>query len=160
MQRASVFLSSILFYGLAFSIANAPVRAADWPKPITIPKSEAPAKIGAPNSGTLPSAINAPSSSIITPTISDTRQLLLPTLLYKMQSGELAPQQAWDDKLIDTDDLLWIFANKVDVWGGFYWDKNLPLRQELERLLAQNGGEKLQPMEKLPPSIRLWLADY
>jgi tetratricopeptide (TPR) repeat protein len=144
---------------------------ADFPKPIAPPKIEAPAKVGtgapsttagviAPQANDLPSVIVAPSTSGIASAIPETRRLYLTSLVAKMKEGALSPQKAWDEKLLDVDDLLWIHLNSIDPWGGFFWEKKLSLRRGLTKLLAENGGEKLQPMEKLPPFVRLWLADY
>lgn len=172
VKAAPLLLLTIYIVLVISALCCVPSRAADnWPKPITSSKSESPAKIGTssssvlspigvPNASTAPGTITTPLPSTITPTISESRQLLLPALLDRMQKGELMPQKAWDDKLMDIDDLLWIFTNKIDPWGGFYWEKNLSLRRALEKVLAENGGGKLAVPEKLPAVIRLWLADY
>ena len=137
-----------LFAALCFALP----LAADWPKPIVPPKSStAPAPIASPTTKTLPGAIEAPSNAGHT---------VAGLALDKMLAGELTPQKAWDDKTITTDDLLWIIQARIDAWGGFYWNKNAPLRRELVRLLMAHGAEKLAAPEKLSPTLRLWLADY
>jgi tetratricopeptide (TPR) repeat protein len=128
-------------------LITAPLHA-DFPKPITLPKTEVPAKIGS----TIPATI--------TSSISQTRQLALPGLVEQINNGALSPQQAWDDKLIDVNDLLWIFTSCIEPWGSFGGKKNVEVRRALVRLLIQHGGDKSAAPEKLPPVVRLWLADY
>jgi tetratricopeptide (TPR) repeat protein len=133
---------------LLFALWGALPLHADFPKPIAPPKSEVPAKIGTDT----PPLSSGP--------LSQTRHFALPALIERMNSNALSPQQAWDDKLINLDDLLWIFTSYIDPWGRFAGKKNEKVRRQLAGLLAEHGGEKLQPMEKLPPTVRLWLADY
>ena len=81
-------------------------------------------------------------------------------VLAKLRAHEMTAQDVWQSGVLNVDDLLYLIENKVDDWGGFYWDKDLKLRRELESLLAQSGGEKIKDSEKLSPKVRLWLSDY
>ena len=81
-------------------------------------------------------------------------------VLAKLRAHEMTPREAWQSGALTVDDLIYLLENKVDEWGGFYWEKDVELRRALESLLAQNGGEKIKDNEKLSPKVRVWLADY
>ena len=85
---------------------------------------------------------------------------IVDAMLAKMRARELTPQDAWQSGVLTVDDLLYLIENKVDTWGGFFWEKNDNLRRDLVQLLVQHGADKLNETDKLSPKIRLWLADY
>jgi tetratricopeptide (TPR) repeat protein len=142
---------------------------ADFPKPIAPPKSETLTPIGPPVSTPVIKPSSKPSASIeilnAAPTLSKTPVIPaahrhLPLLIEQMLANKITPQQAWDEKLITVDDLLWIFTSYIDEWGSFHWKFNADVRRRLVKLIVQYGGDKLQVPEKLSPTVRLWIADY
>ena len=81
-------------------------------------------------------------------------------VLAKLRAHEMTPQEAWQSGALNVDDLIYLLENNVDEWGGFYWEKDVELRRDLEGLLIEHGGEKLKDTAGLSPKVRLWLADY
>ncbi len=80
--------------------------------------------------------------------------------LKKLRAGDITPQQAWDNKALDVDDLIYFLEKGLDSWGGFFYKKDPELRRDLVALLVEHGGERLNKPEDLSPVVRLWLADY
>jgi tetratricopeptide (TPR) repeat protein len=138
-----------LMLSACFMACVAPAKA-DFPKPIAPPKSESIAPLGRP------SAVKLPAQTAIVEAV----HRHVPTLIEQMLQGKLTPQKAWDEKLLNVDDLLWIFTSHIDPWGSFNWKFNVQVRRGLAALLAQHGADKVAQAEKLPPNVRLWLTDY
>lgn len=162
------------------TLAVAPMQAkaqANWPKPIEPPKSGVlvpivpptgstpsppPSQVSplTPSVGTLPDRVGLPSEKSTTLTPVDSAYRHIPPLIQRMLDGKLTPQRAWDEKLISQNDLLWILTSYIDPWGSFGWKFNVKVRRGLAALLAEHGEGKSQIHENLPPTVRLWLADY
>lgn len=85
---------------------------------------------------------------------------IVDAVLAKLRAREMTPQAAWASGVLDVDDLLFILSNRIDQWGGFFYEKDDALRRAISQLLAEHGGEKLQDTSKLALPVRLWLADY
>ncbi len=154
LRRLAPALSGVLMSVLATS------ASADWPKPITAPKTTALSPIiSAPSSATLPIPIAAP-AILPNSAPADAHRAQLPGLIEQMTNGNLTPQQAWSYKLLNANDLLWIFSDYIGSWGNLGAVKNVPVRRALMELLVKHGSDTLESPEKLPPTVRLWLADY
>lgn len=162
---------NLVFVVLALVGASMPTRA-DWPKPIDPPKSGTLTPIGPPSgstpavpSGTVPIPRTLPATVGITGKTPlalapvDMAHQHIPRLIDQMLDGKLTHQSAWDEKLLSVDDLIWIFTSYIDPWGSFRWKFDVEVRRGLAKLLG-NANDKLQAPEKLPPAVRLWLADY
>lgn len=150
IQRGNFIVCSCALLVSAYCLAGvAPVKA-DFPKPIAPPKSKSIAPIGQSSAVTLPAET----------TLVEAVHRHVPVLIEQMLNNQLTPQKAWEQKLLNVDDLLWIFTSYIDPWGSFNWKFDVGVRRGLAHLLIENGAEKLQPLEKLSPNARLWLADY
>lgn len=145
-KRPLACFGAPVWCGLVMASVAVPASA-DWPKPIMAPKAAA-----------LPSPIGASSATPgAAPTGAHPAQL--PGLIEQMTNGNLSPQRAWSEKLLNGDDLLWIFSDFIGPWGNLGEVKNVPVRRALIELLVKND-DRVQSPEKLPPTVRLWLADY
>ena len=127
----------VLSSNVALFLLGSPPALADWPKPVTSPKSTTPAPVKS-SSGPSPAPILAPDTGALPGTVATTGQPLAPTpvdpayaslppLIEQMLGGKITPQRAWDAKLLSVNDLLWIFTAYLQPWGSFKWRFNVPL---------------------------------
>ena len=84
----------------------------------------------------------------------------VPAVLSQLLARTMSVDEAWRSGALDVDDLLYVFEEYLSPWGAFDEREDATLRRELAGLLVRHGGERLQPLEKLSPKMRLWLADY
>lgn len=150
-MKATIQCHNFIFYvlSLVWCVCLVAPVSADFPKPLALPGSE---KL-------VPIAANNDSATASLKSIEEIHGHI-PVLIEQMLSRKLTPRQAWDEKLLSVDDMLWIFTSYIDPWGSFNWKFDIEVRRDLARLLSETGDEKLRPLEKLSPNVRLWLADY
>jgi hypothetical protein len=86
--------------------------------------------------------------------------LTTPLVMKQLLRGSLSVDEAWQRGLLKVDNLFYIFSNYIDPWGTFEGKPAVELRHELAGLLVRYGADRLKDLKKIPPQVRLWIADY
>lgn len=84
----------------------------------------------------------------------------VPAVLAQLLAHQISVDDAWQSGALNVNDLRYIFENYLSPWGLFDERDDASLRRALMALLVQHDGEGLKTLEKLSPTLRLWLADY
>jgi tetratricopeptide (TPR) repeat protein len=96
----------------------------------------------------------------VSPIESAPDDLLTTVVLPQMLAGKLSPDQAWKDGDLTLDGVLTLLEKHIDPWGSIAGKPAVNLRRGLVHLLVAHGSNRLKDLSKVPPRVRLWLADY